>query len=435
MKKICKVLVCVILAIIIPVNIIGCSRHDIIKDNKNTDNPVTSNDAESTDNANNLEISGKTADQQFISSQLNFALELFKQNVNKCRTEGNNNVLVSPLSVMLALSMTANGADGETLKEMEKVLAATDLGGSLTIDDLNEYLYAHAKKLSSDYNAKLHIANSIWIKDQYAQNIKGDFTQKSIDYYGAEVTSSPFDASTINDINNWVRENTDGMINKIIENTDAAAVMILVNALCFDAEWDIPYEEKNISDGKFTNIDKSVTDVKMMHSSEHTYLEGENCIGFKKSYNGNQYSFAALLPDEKINVYDYVNSLDHVKLAEILNNSSYKRIIATMPKFEFDYSITLNDALISMGMEQAFSPNADFSRMSDTGLAISNILHKTYISVAEQGTRAGASTAVMMNGTGSAEDSVIIKLDRPFVFMIIDNDTNLPIFIGCVTKF
>lgn len=166
----------------------------------------------------------------------------------------------------------------------------------------------------------------------------------------------------------------------------------------------------------------------------HSWRE-KNCIGFKKSYNGNQYSFAALLPDENINVYDYVNSLDHVKLAEILNNSSYKRIIATIPKFEFDYSITLNDALISMGMEQAFSPNADFSRMSDTGLAISNILHKTYISVAEQGTRAGASTAVMMKGTGSAEDSVIIKLDRPFVFMIIDNDTNLPIFIGCVTKF
>ena len=170
-------------------------------------------------------VSGKAADDAFKNSSADFAIRLFQ----KTRDDSKNS-LISPLSVMLALSMTANGAKGETLAQTESLL-----GGDIPMETLNEYLYSYINALPSEKTAKLNVANSIWFRDNGFTAEKA-FLQKNADYYGAAVYKSAFDVKTLRDINNWVKKNTDGMIEKIIDDLDPDAVMYLINTVLFDAE-------------------------------------------------------------------------------------------------------------------------------------------------------------------------------------------------------
>ncbi len=170
-------------------------------------------------------VSGKAADDAFKNSSADFAIRLFQ----KTRDDSKNS-LISPLSVMLALSMTANGAKGETLAQTESLL-----GGDIPMETLNEYLYSYINALPSEKTAKLNVANSIWFRDN-GFTAENTFLQKNADYYGAAVYKSAFDVKTLRDINNWVKKNTDGMIEKIIDDLDPDAVMYLINTVLFDAE-------------------------------------------------------------------------------------------------------------------------------------------------------------------------------------------------------
>ena len=367
---------------------------------------------------------GREADMEFIAAQADFAVTLFKNSLNM---EGNT--LVSPLSVMLALAMTANGADGETLSEMENAL------GGVPIDRLNEYLHTFVGGLPSDEKAKFIPANSIWIRDDFAGTVEDAFLQKNADYYGAAAYRAPFDDTTLADINGWVKANTDGMIEKVIDKIDPDTVMFLINALTFEAEWASKYTEDEVHSADFRPRGGGTKTVSMMYSEEYGYLSDNGAEGFIKPYAGGNYSFAALMPDEGTDIYDYIRSLSGGKLLAILNGRQEECVNAGLPKFSYDYELLLNNALKAMGMVKAFDANeADFTRISPFEPYISKVIHKTFIEVAEQGTRAGAVTVVTMDEAAMmtmTEHTVI--LDRPFVYMIIDNATNLPIFIGAVT--
>ena len=173
-------------------------------------------------------VQGKPADEKFIGNTADFAIDLFKKTASET-----NNSLISPLSVMLALAMTANGADKETLTQMQKVL-----GKDIPLDQLNEYLYSYVKNLPSERKSKLSIANSIWFRDDANYlTVEKDFLQKNADYYNAAAYKSAFDSQTLKDINNWVKSKTDGMIDKILDNIAKDAVMYLINAVVFYARW------------------------------------------------------------------------------------------------------------------------------------------------------------------------------------------------------
>ncbi|MDD4657811.1 MAG: serpin family protein, partial [Eubacteriales bacterium] len=174
-------------------------------------------------------VQGKNTDTKFIGNTADFSLELFKKTSSE-----EKNSLISPLSVLLALAMTANGADTQTLSEMETVL-----GGDIGLEELNEYLFSYVQNLPRDKKARVDIANSIWFQEDEDQLlVERDFLQKNADYYNAAAYKSPFDGQTLKDINNWVKENTDGMIDKILDQISPAAVMYLINAVVFDAQWD-----------------------------------------------------------------------------------------------------------------------------------------------------------------------------------------------------
>ena len=355
-----------------------------------------------------------------------FGVRLFKTSM-----EEGKNTLISPLSVLYALAMTANGADGETLAQMEQVLG-------MDVDNLNSYMLAYLDLLPESKDFKMSLANSIWFKDDPDFIVEQSFLQTNADYYGAGAYKAAFDEGTRNDINNWVKEHTDGMIPEIIDEIPDEAIMYLVNALAFDAKWADEYEEHQIREGRFTMEDGTHQDVDMMHSEEYTYLEDDLATGFVKYYKDRKYAFVAMLPNEGVSVSQYVDSLTGEHLRELLNNPQDLTVFASIPKFETEYDIEMSEVLQEMGMTYAFDWQvADFSRLGTynvegMNICINRVLHKTFISVSEQGTRAGAATAVEMVAEGAAEiiEYKEVVLDRPFVYMLIDCETNLPFFIG-----
>ena len=355
-----------------------------------------------------------------------FAIRLFKQT-----NEDGKNTLISPLSVLCALAMTANGAEGETREQMEAVLG-------MSVEELNLYLYSYINALPQGEKYKLSVANSIWFTDDDRFTVNQDFLQTNADYYGADIYKTPFDKQTLKDINNWVKNETDNMIPKVLEDIPDAAIMYLINALAFEAEWTEIYEKNQVRDKTFTKEDGTKQDVELMYSTEGKYIEDENATGFIKYYKERKYAFVALLPNEGVTVSEYVNSLDGASLAALLANAESRSVETAIPKFESEYDIEMSSILEAMGMSNAFNVTfADFTGIGDStevGIYISKVIHKTYIQVGEKGTKAGAVTAIEMNdgSAGPPDEIKQVYLDRPFVYMLIDCETNTPFFIGTV---
>ncbi len=353
-----------------------------------------------------------------------FAVKLFKAS-----NEEGKNILISPLSVLCALAMTANGAAGETLTQMESVFG-------MSMEEINHYLYSYMKSLPEGDKYKLSLANSIWFTEDERFTVKRELLQKNADYYGADVYKAPFDETTLKDINHWVNDKTDGMIPKILDYIQPKAVMYLINALAFEAEWVKVYEKHQVKDGKFTKEDGTKQDVEFMYSLESCYLEDEKASGFIKYYAGQKYAFAAILPSEGISISEYIASLDGNSLKTLLTNVQNMSLKVAIPKFETEYAVEISKTLSDLGMSDAFSPEeANFKNLgtsTEGNLYISNVFHKTYISVGEKGTKAGAATAVVMEPTSGGPDfePKQIYLDRPFVYMLIDCENNIPFFIG-----
>ena len=356
------------------------------------------------------------------ASVADFAVRLFKES-----SEEGQNTLISPLSVLVALSMTANGADNNTLAEMEAVLG-------MPVDELNSWIYNYMTKLPENEKYKLSLANSIWLRDKETFKVNEDFLQTNADYYSAGIYKAPFDESTCREINKWVEDNTDGMIKNILDQIPDGAVMYLINALAFDAEWLEIYKNSEIRNGDFTLEDGTKRKAELMYSKENQYIHDDNATGFIKYYKDRKYAFAALLPNEGVSVSEYIASLDGNKLYGMLKNAETTSVMAAIPKFETEYKVEMSDILIRMGMRDAFDGgSADLSKIGssiDGNLYISRVIHQTYINVDGKGTKAGAATAVTVYGAGAPQDVKEVNLDRPFVYMIMDMENNLPVFMG-----
>lgn len=370
--------------------------------------------------------SEKATDDIFKRSAAEFAVNLFRQT-----RDDEKNSIISPLSVMLALTMTANGAKGETREQMERLL-----GGEIPLEALNSYLYSYTNGLPSEPKSRLSIANSIWFRDHNFTAEK-PFLQTNADYYNAQAYKSPFNDRTVREINQWVSDNTDGMIDKLLDAIDPEIVMYLISAVLFDAEWKEIYSDTDIFDSIFTTHDGTKQTVSMMHSTERKYLDDGSATGFIKEY-ANGYSFAALLPNENVSLSDYVSSLTGEGLLSTLEQAEKAAVRVSLPKFSYQYEIDMRDALKSLGMTIAFDGvKADFSALghSDDGnLSIGKVLHKARITVDEKGTKAGAVTSVAVDNETIGFEMRQVILNRPFVYIILDNATNLPIFIGTVTN-
>ncbi len=339
------------------------------------------------------------------------------------------NILISPLSIVSALGMAANGANGKTLAEMEQVLNSD-------IQGLNDYLKAYAAYLPRSEKYKVNLANSIWFKDDQSLTVNQDFLQINKDYYDADIYKAPFNESTKNAINSWVKDKTNGMIEKLLEQAPPAdAVMYLINALSFDAEWESIYKDTQVGAGEFTLENGEKQSAEFMGSTEYSYLENEVATGFMKPYKDHKYAFVALLPRENTAMLDLLGSLDAESIMGLLKNKKETEVYTKIPKFSVEYSALLNEPLQGLGMLDAFSDKkADFTglgRSEHGNIYISRVIHKTKIDVDEKGTKAGAVTAVEMDATSAMlKEPKMVILDRPFFYMLVDTEQNLPLFMG-----
>ena len=411
MKRICLTLIGLLLLLSILLNATGCAvvhatdlMDGIAPRSVNTEGELSAKNAAVTD----------------------FAVRLFQ-----AANASGENTLISPLSVLCALAMTVNGAEGETREQMESVLG-------MSAEELNLYLYSYMNELPQGNKYRLHLANSVWFSDEEGFSVNRDFLQTNADYYGADLYRTPFDRQTKKDINRWVKNETDGMISEILDQIPDNAVMYLVNALAFEAQWEDIYEKKQVRDGTFTKEDGTEQTVTMMYDSgSFQYLEDEKATGFVRYYKDKKYAFVALLPDEGVSVSEYVASLDGADLHALLTNANSEYVETAIPKFETEYRAELSEILKSMGMPLAFDEDhADFSALgthTDGNIFMNRVIHETFIQVGEKGTRAGAATVIEMTNKSAAGGTKQVFLDRPFVYMLVDCENNVPFFIGTVT--
>jgi len=364
---------------------------------------------------------GAEADARVTDAVTSFSERFYKEAVK--RTEGN--VILSPLSLYYALALTANGASGETGAEFEAALG-------MPTDELNEYLYTLTNKLAASENSTVDVANSIW-GNAANFTLSPDFQKVAEAYYSAEAASLPFDSGALARINGWVSEKTDGMIPHLLDELDPESVMVLVNAVLFDGIWEEEYEEEDVSKGTFTTADGKALRTDFLYSTEYGYFETDGGVGFSKPYKDG-YRFVAVLPDPGKDVNDFVSSMD---LGTILKSAydAHGKCLVSIPKFEYETTLGLNDAAKALGVNRAFTDSAQLGGLSADGIdniAISEILQKAKVILNEHGTKAAAATGVVFNTTAFRPDPTPeVYLDRPFFFAIADAD-GIPLFMGTV---
>ena len=383
-----------------------------------------------------ISVSGSTPSDSQIKALTGADLALLEELI-KQEKEGSN-VLISPLSLNMALGMTLNGANGETLKQMEKAV-----GGDIKKEDYNEVMSYMIRKLNGCESVNWNVANSVWIKSNIGFDAGTDFLDAVNSYYESEVWRATFDSDTVNDMNDWCNDKTNGMIPKVIDNLDPACFMVLMNAIAFEGKWEEPYSKEDLKDNqRFFNADGSISeDVTMMKSSEERYISLKDGEGFVKPYKGGEYVFVGIVPKDGQSAEEYIRSVKEEDLAKAVRDAKKNTVHVRMPEFSLDYTAcAVKDSYNKLGMELPFDQNlADFSNMTDNpgngrNLYIGDIIHKTHIEVDAEGTKAAAVTAVMMECNAVApmpDKEIYITLDRPFVYMIADAETGMPIFIGC----
>jgi serine protease inhibitor len=353
----------------------------------------------------------------------------FSWNMFKSTLEDEGNVLISPASIYLALAMTMNGADGDTLLAMKDALSAMDIS--------QEELNASCRDLVSilrntTEKTNVSIVNSIWFRQNY--NVAEEFLKTNAEYFDAAAQALDFDSpKTVEIINNWVKEQTQGKIEDIIDDIKNNTIMYLINAVYFKSDWAVPFKASDTATGNFIGPKGNITVDFMNRTGDMKYLDTDSEKGVLLPYDEGKYSFFAVMPSTNQNIRTYINGLENNELLDLVSSMKNGQVTLSLPKFEFSYKNSLNDELTSLGMGVAFTEKADLSRINAEGISelfISDVMHKTFCRVDEKGTEAAAVTKVEITLKCAPAEGVKIRFDRPFIFGIIDSTSGTPLFLG-----
>lgn len=369
------------------------------------------------------------AEQDMADKGTDFAFRFFNQVCNSEKT--NTNVFVSPLSASLALSMTANGAAGNTLTEMTNVL-----GFSSSLNDMNSY---HQKLTSAlldlDNTIQLEIANSIWVKKGF--RVYDSFVSANKEWYDADVRELDFSSSAATDvINKWCADKTNQRIKKVLDNIPGDARLFLINALYFKGEWTSKFKSSATAQEDFTNADGSGQKVAMMNqTATFNYSHNDDFSIAEFPYGNQAFSMVVLLPEAGKTLDECLAQLTYKHWKTWSEQMGARTLEVKFPKFELIYSKDLVDDMQAMGMKDAFhSGNADFTKMSAADLFIGILKQYTYLKIDEEGTEAAAITVAGMIETSVGPSTTIpFYMNRPFIIMIKEKSTGSILFMGKIT--
>ncbi len=367
-------------------------------------------------------------EKKVVSSSNKFGLNLFNE-INQ--TDKEKNVFISPLSVSLALGMTMNGTNGETYDEMRTTLQFSNL----TNEEINN---SYKTLIETLYNADPKVvfksANSIWYRNE--MTFEESFFDLSLKYFSALVSGLDFtDPTSVDVINNWVKQSTNNKIEKILDSISPEAVMYLINAIYFNGTWKYEFDKEKTDVETFNLINGGTINAEMMvQTNDFNYYSDENLQAVELPYGEGNFSMVVILPRENLSINEFADGITEDNLKLWLDSLSQQKGTMWLPKFKIEYESELKDYLISLGMRLPFGSNADFSNLykGPEQLFISTVFHKTFIDVNEEGTEAAAVTLVGVGTTsvGGGENIFYMKVNRPFIFLIREENSGCILFMG-----
>jgi serpin B len=367
---------------------------------------------------------------ELIEAENEFGLELYQKIY--AGEEAADNIMVSPLSVSLALAMTYNGANGETKKAMEETLKVY----GLSPDEINEsYASLVAALKSLDPKVILEIANAIYYREDFP--VEQDFVSTNQNYYDAKVEALDFGSpQAVNTINDWVTDKTHNKIDKIIDQISDEHIMFLLNAIYFKGIWQSEFDEDYTEDLPFYLENGSTVQVPTMQKTESLPYYSNNIFrAVKLAYGAGNYNMFVFLPREENSLEDIVDELSVDSWKNWMESfTDTVNIDLKLPRLKYKYEIKLNDVLTDMGMGIAFTRGmADFTGINKNGnLNIDYVKHKTFIEVNEKGTEAAAVTVVAIEYTSVGPQNMQFNVNRPFLYAITEKDTDAILFMGTV---
>ncbi|MCR5593037.1 MAG: serpin family protein [Saccharofermentans sp.] len=351
--------------------------------------------------------------------------------------DSDRNVMVSPASIMFAMDLASAGSNGDTLTQI------TDLF-SEGADPLEQQAFAAGMmdRINSSEGVSFNCANSVWTNQlRMSSGLNPEYQEYIEDNFDSEAVAEEFSAETVNEINSWIDDHTSGMIDHVLDDLSPNTVAVLVNAIAFEGEWEQSYEDWQVNEMTFTTSTGDEIDVDMLCDGSEYYFENDVATGFIKEYAGGEYALLVMLPvDESISANEFLAdfTVDDYN-SFIASKTSEYDVYTQIPEFDYDYDTSLADALISLGVVDAFDENlADFTGIgvADSGnnIFISQVLHNTHIELDREGTRAAAATTIVMEDAavapGVINEARYVYCNRPFAYAIVDTETMNPMFIG-----
>jgi serpin B len=368
-------------------------------------------------------------DPKIIQADNKFAFLLFSELRKK---DGSKNVFISAPSVALALSMTYNGASGETRKAMGKALQIS----GMSLDEVNEANSALLTNLNrTDLGVELTVANSLWASKKVS--FSQSFIDRNAEYYKSEVAKLDFaDPESVDRINGWVNSQTKGKIKTIINDLNPMDIMVLVNTVYFNGAWPVPFKRSETQEQDFTLTDRSQVVVPMMYKEGmYDYQQTKDFQAVMLNYAGMQMSMLIFLPSKDCGIDGFLKKLNAGNWKTWTEGFDLADGAIKLPRFKSEYDVELADQLKALGMGIAFeSGQADFGGMCPPPAWLGAVIHKTSVTVNEEGSEAAAATAVVACGSAMPEPAGKFEMtvDRPFFCAIRDNRTGLILFMGAI---
>ena len=367
-------------------------------------------------------------DKEIVAANTRFALNIFKE---LAREDEGKNIFISPLSISTALSMAYNGAKGSTKDAMAETLEFWGLDLERVNQDILDLM---GSLENADDSVKLSIGNSVWMDKVFEPRVLPNFTQRMKTYFDGELYARPFDdPKTVDEINGWIKEQTNGKIDKMIDEIEPDLVMFLVNAIYFKGDWVTKFDKSKTHGGDFHLIDGTVVQTDFMSADKFSYYSESDIIAARLPYGRDKIAMYVFMPIEDSSLDSFVENLSETSLNSSINKLSDSRdVVLQLPKFKMEYGIKrLNSALIKMGMGVAFEPyEANFRGIASVdpeNLYVAFVDHKAVIEVNEEGTEAAAATNI---GIGLTSMPPTITFDRPFFYLIRDDRSGSILFMG-----
>jgi len=369
-----------------------------------------------------------TTDQvSLIESENSFALDIFKKVIES--SAESENIIISPLSISSALSMTLNGANGATRYAMMEVLRVNGLTPEIIN---NSYKNLTEALLNVDKRVLISIANSVWTENNFV--VKKPFTDILTQFYNAESKSFDItDPLVPKQINSWIESKTNGLIKNMVDKLEDNTVMLLINAIYFKGKWKSQFDKENTIQGSFYKPGGITAQVPMMkQTSDFKIYNGEGFTLAEFPYGQANFVMDIILPDNNIGVNNMIPLISNNSFKGWLNQLGQRKTDLTFPRFKYGYKKQLKDILIKMGMGIAFTENADFSNISDINLLINEVTHQAFIETNEEGTEAAAATIVGIGTTSMPVGPFVLNIDHSFLYIIRETSTNSILFMGRV---